>query len=165
MSDALLTALVPGRPVIVHVPGGGPFTGIVVAVDGPWLRLAASGGETLVRVDQITSVVLPVGVPAAESPTDEALPRPRSKDVPVRATSRVPGRPWADEDLREVAHAFLDGKADSELAERHHRTRHQITVLRQAHEALRGNLRDDQISEVAQGWIPRLRRVLGGDRG
>ncbi|GDY12761.1 hypothetical protein LBMAG53_16390 [Planctomycetota bacterium] len=162
--DPLLSALAPGRPVTLHLSGGGQLSGMVLKHGDGWLHLLGEHGEILARIDQVAAVILAAPAPPPASELDAAMPRPVSKDAPRRVGGEAPGRLWNDGELRELADAFLDGVGDAVCAERFHRTRHQITVLRQAHEVLRGNLRDDQIGAVAQGWIPRLRRALGGER-
>ena len=162
--DPLLSALAPGRPVLLHLSGGGQLSGMVLKHGDGWLHLLGERGEILARMDQIAAVVLAAPAPPAVSELDAELPRPVSKDAPQRVGGKALGRPWNDGELRELAEAFLDGVGDAVCAERFHRTRHQVTLLRQAHEVLRGNMRDDQIGAVAQGWIPRLRRALGGER-
>ncbi len=92
--------------------------------------------------------------------SDSGLPKPQSKDAPHPAGSRTPGRPWNDADLKALANAFQDGANDSQCAATHNRTRTQITILRQAFEAARGNIAEDRISPVAQTWMSRWRKVL-----
>ena len=72
----------------------------------------------------------------------------------------MPGRPWSDEQVRAVIDGFLDDRQDGALAEQHGRTRHQITVLRQAWECARGNLPEDRLSPAAQLWVGRIRTAL-----
>jgi hypothetical protein len=95
----------------------------------------------------------------ADEGLEEVLPRPTSADRPRRA-SRAPGRPWRDEDLRQLADGFLDGQDDQQLCGSYNRTRAQIKELRAGFECARGNLVEDQISEVAATWVERWRRVL-----
>ncbi len=98
--------------------------------------------------------------PLAPPQPDNRLPKPQSKDTPRPAGSRTPGRPWNDADLKALADAFQDGANDSQCAATHNRTRTQITILRQAFEAARGNIAEDRIPPVAQTWMTRWRKVL-----
>jgi hypothetical protein len=164
--DPLRDALVPGRHVTLHLAGGQRISGLLTAIQSDWVTVMASEGETLVALRGIIAAALPVAPPAGpDGPSDDRdqpLPRPRSKDVPMQATQRTPGRAWTAPDMAAIAHAFLDGHNDTDIARQHGRTRHQITTLRQAHEVLRGNLAEDLISPVARSWVARLRRALGG---
>ena len=104
----------------------------------------------------------PLGLapPFAQAQPDSDLPKPQSKDAPHPAGSRTPGRPWNDADLKALANAFQDGANDTQCAATHNRTRTQITILRQAFEAARGNIAEDRIPPVAQTWMTRWRKVL-----
>lgn len=154
-----LAQLVPGLPVTVYLANNRTHRGQVVAMAGGWLELA--GGQTrLVNLAQVVEILIDGAAEGDDG--GSALPRPRSKDTPVKAGSRAPGRPWADEDLQALAHGFLDGVTDSVLAERFNRTRPQVTILHQGFECARGNLTDDAIPPAARTWVDRWRKVLAG---
>jgi hypothetical protein len=146
----------PGRQVRVHA-GGSDLAGTVLSVHNGWLRLHLTEGEALVN---LATIAWCCSSERSELQPTEDLPVAREKETPLRTSTRVPGRPWSDSDIRRAVNLFLEGRNDSEVAEQHLRTRHQITVLRQAWESSRGNIPDDQISPAAQAWIPRLRTVL-----
>jgi hypothetical protein len=152
--------LTPGRPVTVYLVGNRVHRGQVDGVGNGWLMLKGVPAR-LINLAQVVEIMVE-DVPAEAEAPDALLPKPRSKDGPVKAGSRAPGRPWADEDLQGLAHAFLDGGNDSALAERFGRTRGQITLLRQGFECARGNIADDAIPPVAQTWVARWRKVLAG---
>jgi hypothetical protein len=162
MQPSLPRAVGPGAQVRILHPGG-EATGLISASRAGWIELQTAEGTSYLAVAQITRVDL-LSPPAAEESVtgDDAIPVPRPK--PLMPRPGTPGRPWSDEDLRELAHAFLDGGADGELAERFGRSRHQITTLRQGFDAARGDRTSEDCSPVAQTWIPRFRRALGGDR-
>ena len=126
-----LSVLTPGRTVHLRLDGE-VLTGAVIATANGWLRLTG----------------------AVERPV------PTAKNLGAQPGSRVPGRPWPDETIRAVVEGFLNDAQDGELAERHGRTRHQITILRQAWECARGNLADDQLSPAAQLWVARIRNAM-----
>jgi hypothetical protein len=153
-----------GRLVIVLLADGTPMPGRVLALADGWLHLRDLDGEQLINLAQVAGIRLQEGAQASEAdPGDpEALPRPRSKDRPVKVGSGATGRPWTEPELRALAEAFLDGGQDGELAERFRRTRGQITELHRGFECARGNLVEDQISPAAQAWVPRWRRLLAG---
>ncbi len=161
------SVLVAGRPVAIRLLSGGELLcGRVMLVTGGWLQLSGSEGPLLVRLDQIAVLHLDGAALAADEPVDDpaVLLRPRSAEPPRKAGSKAPGRAWHEEDLRALADAFLDNANDAELAERFHRARGQVKELRQGFECARGNLVEDQISPVAQTWVGRWRKVLGGVR-
>lgn len=155
-----LSFLTPGRRVAIACAGT-QIDGTVVACANGWLRLASADGDTLVNLAQI-AWLRAGGVPAASSgATDEdELPRPAGKDIVARTGSKAPGRPWSDDAIRSVVDEFLNDRPDGEIAQVHGRTRHQITVLRQAWECARGNLADDQLSPAAQLWVERVRTAM-----
>jgi hypothetical protein len=156
---ALLTA---GTPVAVQLSDGSQHRGLVHVVGGGWLQLIAASGVLLINLDQVAMIALTGAEPAAPSPIDHPRPRPVSKDIPVKAGSRAPGRPWQDADLRALADGFLEGANEAALSERFHRTRASIKLLRQGFECARGTIMEDDIDEVARTWIARWRRVLAG---
>jgi hypothetical protein len=145
-----------GQQVVIRLASGALCQGLVESCDGGWMRLRTALGISFVQLTHVAVISLGGDV------VDEALPKPVSNDVPRKSGSRAPGRPWAEDDLRQLADGFLDGSNDAELAERFHRTRGAIKEMHQGFEAARGNLVDDQVSPVARTWIPRWRRVLAG---
>lgn len=148
-----------GRRVTAQLAQGPLYRGTVRRVSDGWLLLEAEQGQLLINLDHV-AVVTPEALGEDEPEgVDAALPKPTSADRPVR-TSRAPGRPWKDEDLRELAEGFLDGHQDVELAPRFNRAKGQLKELRQGFECARGNLVEDQISPVARMWVERWRRVL-----
>lgn len=149
-----LSALVPGRPVRLRLDGA-ELSGTVQAVANGWVRLAAAEGELLINLAQV-AWIRPDG---AAAPDDERL-RPAAKEVVARPGSKVPGRPWSDGDIRTVVDEFLADRPDGEIAQVVGRTRHQVTVLRQAWECARGNLPDDQLSPAARLWVERVQSAL-----
>lgn len=153
-----LAQLLPGRAVTIYLTSNRVHRGQVGTITDGWLELV--GKQTrLVNLRQVVEILIDA---AGDEEDPEALPRPRSKDAPTRASAKTPARPWADEDLQAMAHGFLDGVTDSELAERFHRTRSQVTILHQGFECARGNLTDDAIPPAARTWIDRWRKVLAG---
>lgn len=140
---------------------GEVFVGEVEWSGKGWLRLRTDAGQRLINLAHVAVIGLVGSVLDDEDEIDSALPKPTSKDRPVKV-SQAPGRPWPDDELKRLADAFLDGVEDNELAERHKRARPAIKQLRQGFECARGNLVEDQISEVAATWVPRWRRVLAG---
>lgn len=148
-----LSLLTPGR--VVHLRLDGEFlTGSVIAVANGWIRLTSANGELLVNLAQVA------WLRAEGAPPDSERPVPTAKDIGSRSGSRVPGRPWDDETVRSVVDGFLNDLQDGDLAERHGRTRNQITILRQAWECARGNLAEDQLSPAAQTWVSRIQAVM-----
>jgi len=131
-------------------------------VDG-WLLLETESGIMLINLTQVAVITQEPGEPDEDTEASleglDELPKPTSAERPLRA-SRAPARPWRDDDLKQLADAFLDGAQDQELATRFNRTRGQVKELRQGFECARGNLVDDQISRVAATWVDRWRRVL-----
>jgi len=148
-----LSVLTPGRTVHLRLDGE-MVSGRVIATANGWLRLDGADGEILVNLAQVA------WIRADGAPAGDELPVPTAKGVVVRPGSRVPGRPWDDATVRAVVEGFLNDVQDTDLAERHNRTRHQITILRQAWECARGNLADDQLSPAAQLWVARIRSVM-----
>jgi len=160
-----MTALPPGlhSGIRVHLSlaNGGAIDGLLEHVQHGWLRVRGDDGVHYVQLTHIACIGL--GAEEAASiadTTDAALPVPKAHQT--RGNSKAPGRPWADDDLRRLADAFLDQQTDQDLATRHNRTRAAIRELRQGFECARGNLVEDQITPVATTWVPRWRRVLGG---
>jgi hypothetical protein len=147
-----LSVLTPGRTVHLRLDGE-VLTGAVIATANGWLRLSGADGELVVNLAQVA------WIRADGQPADER-PVPTAKNLGAQPGSRVPGRPWPDETIRAVVEGFLNDVQDGELAERHGRTRHQITILRQAWECARGNLADDQLSPAAQLWVARIRNAM-----
>ncbi len=158
MNDPLVSLPI-GQPVTVQFPDGVVVRGLLRACGGGWLKLEDRRGHHWVQASQV--VMISAVTEGEAEPVDDDRPKPRSADAPVR-TSRAPGRPWADDDLKTLAEAFLDTVNDSECAQRFNRTRHQITLLRQGFEAARGGLDEDRIPDVAKTWVARWRRVLAG---
>ncbi len=158
MNDPLASLPI-GQPVSVQFSEGVVVRGMLRACGGGWLKLEDQRGVHWVQLDQV-AMISAVTEGEAE-PVDAPRPKPRSADAPVK-TSRAPGRPWADDDLKTLSEAFLDAATDSECAQRFNRTRHQITLLRQGFEAARGGLDEDRIPDVAKTWVQRWRRVLAG---
>ena len=159
--DDPLSQLAPGRTVTVHLIGGQVVRGQVASLRGGWLHVANEPSGALINLMQAATIALDSHV-APSSVTDAPRPRPESKDRPQRAAGTALGRAWLDEDLRAVADAFLDGSQDGAIAERTHRSRGQISALRQAFECARGNLVEEQISPIAATWVARWRKVLAG---
>jgi hypothetical protein len=149
-----LSVLTPGRSVHLRLDGE-VMSGAVIATANGWLRLDGADGEILVNLAQVAWIRVD-----GPSPAKDDRPVPAPKNVVAQPGSRVPGRPWPDETIRAVVEGFLNDAQDGELAEKHGRTRHQITILRQAWECARGNLADDQLSPAAQLWVARIRNVM-----
>lgn len=147
----------PGSTCRLRIDGV-DLDGEVLAVDRGWLHLAAAEGELLVNLARISWIRLGSADGAADG--EAARPRPAAKEVVGKPGARAPGRPWSDGDLRAAIGEFLDDRADGEIAAVHGRTRHQVTVLRQAWECARGNLPEDRISPVALTWVERIRRAM-----
>ncbi len=163
MPDPLML-LEPGRVIAVQLATGEVRRGLIMGVGGGWLHLVGDEGVQLINLGQAALISLDAQAAVAAAPVDAPRPRPMTKDVPIKTGSRAPGRPWQETELKELSEAYLDGRPDAELAERFHRTRGQIKELRQGFECARGNLVDDQISQVARTWVGRWRKVLGGAR-
>ncbi|MEK7413197.1 MAG: hypothetical protein AAB263_07755 [Planctomycetota bacterium] len=149
-----ISFLVSGRQVRVR-SGGDEITGTIVHTANGWMRMTASNGDVLVNLATVTWIHA-LG-PAPER--DEAN-KPEAHEIGDRQGSRVPGRPWSEASVKTIIDGFLSDQQDSDLAETHGRTRHQITVLRHAWECARGNMTEDRISPAAQEWVPRIRRIL-----
>lgn len=157
-----LADVIPTNRVIgLTLVDGVILAGKAEVVNDGWLRLVTSADERLINLAHVVLIDLNRGqLDQGPQGIDDALPRPRSKDTPVKVGSKVPARPWTDTDLKALADAILDGGQDAQLAEKFHRTRGQIRDLRQSFECNRGNLIEDQISPAAVSWIHRWRRVL-----
>jgi hypothetical protein len=165
MLPALLAELlVPDRLVVLRLADGTPVPGRIIACADGWLHLRDLDGEQVFNLAQVAGITLQDGEGAARPvpAQDDNLPRPRSKERPVKVGGGAVGRPWTEPELRALADAFLDGAQDGELAERFRRTRSQVTELHRGFECARGNLVEDQISPAAQTWVPRWRRLLAG---
>lgn len=152
-----LPQLVQGQIVTVYLIDKRVHTGLVTDSSDTWLSLNSDHAR-LINVSHIIEIVFGEEKTSGHS----LLPKPRSKDAPVTVSAKTPARPWNDDDLKILADAFLENETDTALAERFHRSRNQITVLRQGFECARGNLVDDSISAVARTWIARWRKVLAG---
>jgi hypothetical protein len=122
--------------------------------------VSSPDSERLVNLDHVVFIDLESPVAMPPEPVDSRLPRPQSKDRPMKVGSRTPGRPWNDADLKALSEGFLDGLPDRLLAERHNRIASQIRDLHQAFECQRGNVPEDQLSPAASTWVDRWRRVL-----
>ncbi len=159
-----LAALIPcDRVVGLTLVDGVILAGRAEMVSSTWLRLVSNSDERLVNVAHVVMIDLNRGrLDPGPQDVDAHLPRPTSKDTPVKVSSKVPARPWTDADLKALADAILEGGQDTQLAERFHRGRSQIRDLRQGFECNRGNLVEDQITPAAVAWIHRWRRVLSG---
>ena len=151
----------PGMRASFILADGTVFDGELEWARKGWAKLRGEAGIILINSAHI-AVIKPLGPLAVEDEdeTDADLPRPRSNDRATLAGPTAPGRAWADDDLRRLADAFLDHATDAELAERHHRTKGAIKEARQGFECARGNLVEDQISQVACTWVGRWRKVL-----
>ncbi len=159
--------LVPGQVVTVRFADGGVFGGELLEVQQGWLRLIdATGTARLANLAHVSLISCGDQV-LGEMARPRALghlPQPTPKDAPsgMPKASRVPGRPWQDDDLKSLSESFLDGADDQTCAQRFNRARSAIRELRQGFECARGNLVEDQISPIAMGWIGRWRKVLSG---
>ncbi len=153
-----LSVLTPGRTVHLRLDGE-MVSGAVIATANGWLRLTGADGEILVNLAQVAWIRAD-GPGRAEPDEDTARPRPSPKEVIGQTGSRTPARPWSNDAVRSVVEGFLNDRQDAELAEELGRTRHQITVLRQAWECSRGNIPDDQLSPAAQTWVGRIRSAM-----
>ncbi len=160
MTDPL-ALLGAGREIDLHLVGGVRLEGHVLMCGNGWLQLATAQGGVLVNLAQVVAIGME-GTGSVPTPVTSVggLPKPSSKDRPRMAGGTAPGRPWRDEDLKQLADSYLDGELDADLAARYHRTRGQIKEMRQGFECARGNLVDDQIGDVARTWVERWRRVL-----
>jgi hypothetical protein len=153
--------LPPGRRVTVQLAQGPVYRGEVRRTVDGWVLLETSEAQQLINLDHVVTITHEGAVEDDEELAEglETLPKPTSAERPTRA-SRAPGRPWKDDDLKQLADAFLDGEQDAELATRFNRAKAQVRELRQGFECARGNLVEDQISAVARTWVDRWRRVL-----
>ena len=150
----------PDGPLVLHLVNGQVLIGRTAPAGDGWIRLATQDGERLVNLAHVVMIELEESADEGPQEDDGALMRPRSKERPIKAGHRTPGRPWQDPDLKALSEGFLDGLPDKVLAERHHRVFSQIRDLRQAFECQRGNIPDDQLSPAASTWVARWRRVL-----
>ncbi len=150
----------PERLVALHLIDRSILVGRVRDDVPGWLRLLTVDGERLVNLAHVISIDLNEGASDPGAQIDSGIPRPRSKDAPVKVGSKAPGRPWTDADLKDLAEGFLDGKQDADLALAFHRTRNQIRDLRQGFEVNRGNLVEEQVTPAATTWVNRWQRVL-----
>jgi hypothetical protein len=149
----------PGTPIRL-VCAGQELSGTVITSGNGWLRLAEGDGECLVNLAQV-AWIRARGRPAPAPLRSDGLPVPEAKEIVSKpGGGKVPGRPWSDETVRAVVEEFLNDRPDGEIAEVHGRTRHQVTVLRQAWECARGNLPEDRISPAARLWVERVRGVM-----
>ncbi len=151
--------LPPGRAIAIQLVQGPIVRGTVRRVVDGWVLVESLEGQSLVNLDQV-ALITQEGVSAVDEDAPAiGLPRPEPADAPRRVT-KAPGRAWRDEDLRQLADAFLDGGDDAALAGRFGRERSSISQLRRGFECARGNLVEDQIGAVARTWVERWRRVL-----
>lgn len=151
-----LAHISPLSTVTVYLADRRVHRGRITAISDGWMTLAGEH-QRLVNLNQVVEIFI-----QDDSAADGELPRPTSKDAPVKLGAKAPARPWADEDLKALAHGFLDGEADTALASRFHRTRTQISILHQGFECARGNLTDDGINPAARTWVARWRKTLAG---
>lgn len=147
MTERTITTLL-GERCTVLLADGTRIEGTLASVDGEWWWLDGDDGELVVNPRQVAAIATGGGMPA---------PKPARKRG---AGGGSPGRPWAEEHLRALADGFLDGETDKELAARFERTPAIVRQLRQAFEVARGNLDQEQVTEVAATWIGRWREVL-----
>jgi hypothetical protein len=150
------------RLIAIHLVDKTVLIGRAEVIEGGWVRLTSKDGVRLVNLRHVTFIHPNEPEHERQLQVDDGLPRPRSKEAPVKVGAKTPGRPWTDEDLKQLSEGFLDGLQDQVLAERYHRTRTQIRDLRQGFEANRGNAVEEQLSPAGQTWIARWRRVLSG---
>jgi len=141
----------------VLVANGAVLRGALSLLDGGWWRLQGAGGVIDLNPQQVIGVGAPGSWAAAGG--GSAVKEAGGGRAP-RTNRGGAGRPWRDEELRLLANAYLDGVTDKELAQEFSRTPAIIKQLRQGFECARGNLVEDQISEVAASWVHRWRRVL-----
>ena len=150
----------PERLIALHLENKAILIGRAEQVADNWVRLQTPDGIKLVNLDHVLLIDLNEGLRDPGPQVDEGLGKPRSKDIPMKMGSKAPGRPWTDDDLKQLSEGFLDGALDAQLAERYHRTRGQIRDLRQGFECNRGNAVEEQISPAATTWVARWHRVL-----
>jgi hypothetical protein len=152
-----------GRPIAASMANGEQCRGVIIEIGEGWLLLGGQGSNgdksVLVNMQHICSLVLDVK-PAPTAIIDAPKPKPASKEAPQKTGLKALGRAWLDEDLQQLADAFLDGHDDVILSQRFSRAKNQIKELRQAFECARGNLVDDQVSAIALTWVPRWRKAL-----
>jgi hypothetical protein len=154
-----LSELMPGRHIAAVLANGQQCRGMITGIRGGWLSLGGNDKTVLVNLAQTAAITLDAK-PAPVPQFDMALPKPTSKEAPIRAVGKALGRAWLDEDLKALANAYLDGEEDSAIAQRISRARVQIKELRQAFECARGNVAEDQISPIAATWVPRWHKAL-----
>jgi hypothetical protein len=152
MDSDPIEALIGHRCVLLLVEGS-RIEGELQAADNLWWRLSAEEGEILVNPQHVAAVGISGGLPVTAGGGGGGK-------AAKRARGAAPGRPWADEQLKALADGFLDGETDKDLAATFGRTPAIIRQLRQAFEAARGNLDEDQLGEVAGTWVGRWRQVL-----
>ena len=148
MQSGLMQQLV-GRRCSFLLANGTRLEGDLTDADGQWWRVVNEQGEVLLNPALIAAVA-----------PDGALPAAASKRRARSAGGGSPGRPWADDELRQLADAFLDGEIDRDVAARFGRTPAIIRQMRQGFEVARGNLDAEQATEIAQTWVGRWREVL-----
>lgn len=128
---------------------GTRLAGRLRALGADWWSVDTDNGAVVVNPRQVAAV--------AEG---QSLATPRAPRRERRARGGSPGRPWADDELRRLADAFLDGETDKELARDFDRTPAVIKQLRQGFEIARGNLTDDAVGAIARSWVGRWQDVL-----
>ena len=140
------------------------LSGRITGKSDEWLQLLMPQGAVSVQLAHVAVIAEPgvadglsAQLPQAGKAFEDATPAPQPAK---KSRSQNPGRPWQDDELRMLADAFLDGITDKELAKEFGRTPAVVKQLRQGFECARGNLVEDQISEVAVTWVHRWRRVL-----
>jgi hypothetical protein len=160
-----MLSLPPERLIALHLDNKSVLIGRAEQVADNWVRFATPDGVKLVNLNHVTLIDLNDGLRDPGPQVDEGLARPRSKDIPLKVGSKAPGRPWNDDDLKQLSEGFLDGENDAQLAERFHRTRGQIRDLRQGFECNRGNheFPIDQ-NPAASLWVDRWQKVLSRGR-
>lgn len=157
--DDPLSELIPGRHIAAVLANGQQCRGMITGIRGGWLSLGGNDKSVLVNLAQIAVITLDAK-PAPTPQIDVAMPKPSSKEAPIRAVGKALGRAWLDEDLKKLADAYLDGAEDGAIAQKISRARTQIKELRQAFECARGNVAEDQISPIAATWVPRWHKAL-----
>ena len=156
--QALPRCVSPGARIRCH-HAHGVCEGRVRGAGHGWIELAgaASDERRFVQVALLTEIVL---LESAVEPAAEDDGPARPAPVPMGGDVAAHAQAWHDDEIRGVANAFLDGASDSDIARGSGRTRHQITILRHAFDAARGERNPDDCSPAARAWIDRLRRVL-----
>lgn len=131
------------------------LSGRLLGGDAQWLVVDTGQGPLLLNRIQVIAIVPPGAAFSVQAQSRPAAATSR------RAGRKAPGRKWDNTELRQLADAFLDGEADTAIADRLQRTRSAIKEMHQAFECARGNLTDDQLGPVAVTWVDRWQRVLG----